>query len=75
MLNHIELAKECGADAKYSITPSNVNPKVYLTKIIMNSDQLAAYTNAVIEMCAEQACNGLDGYEIQQAILALKVKG
>jgi len=67
MINHIELAKECGARVGKGIEGNTV--------AIMHGDTLAAYTNAVIEMCAEQACNGLDGYEIQQAILALKVKG
>lgn len=69
MINNIELAKEY---CKHIHTDEASDENTFVE---FTANQLASYTNAVIEMCAEQACNGLDGYEIQQAILALKVKG
>jgi hypothetical protein len=67
MINHIELAKECGAIHEEETSLSTETFTFF-------GNQLATYTNAVIEMCANVA-ETQSGYKPEYRIRALKVKG
>lgn len=69
MINHIELAKEY-CNHIHTDEASDENTFVEFT-----ANQLAAYTNAVIEMCAKECDPYTSGQNFSKAIRALKVKG
>lgn len=72
MINHIELAKECGA----WIPDEDMEVVMIENDLSFRLDQLAAYTNAVIEICAKVAdSRGMLARVVSEEIRALKVKG
>lgn len=73
MINHIELAKECGA----SNAPTNSFMVNRLDAVVLTHDQLAAFTNAIIEQCANVADNRqkqVGDSTNEFLILALKIR-
>ena len=64
MINHIELAKECGISFGDGIGD---------VSIYGNINELAAYTNAIVEQCAKVAEEYDPHYGSEVHIRALKV--